>query len=44
MFTDIRIFSKFIVILWGQKCSRMGCDDNDDDDNNDDDNDVNYVC
>jgi len=26
MLRHIRIFSEFIVILWGQRSSRMGCD------------------
>jgi hypothetical protein len=37
---EIRIFSEFIVILWGQRSSRIGCNDDDDDDN---DNDPDYV-
>jgi hypothetical protein len=38
IFTDIKIFSKFVVTLWGGRSSRMGCyydhiDDNDNDAN-----------
>jgi phosphopantothenoylcysteine synthetase/decarboxylase len=39
MIRDIRIFSEIIVILWGQRISRMGFDDEDDDDDDDDDDD-----
>ena len=37
MLRDITRFSEFIVILWAQRSSRMGCDDDDDD------NDTDYV-
>jgi len=38
MLGDRKIFSDFIVILYGQKSSRRGCYDDDDDDD-----DANYL-